>query len=605
MASACALLVACALAAGVLERPAEGASSNVTVTFNIASMTSISLAGCPAGARTLGTVLPGVPAVTSTDCTVQFGSSNDTSRLRLLQSDNSNTAMFAWTVGTKDTGFNAAPAGVRQVAPPGGGFGANPQWHGSGMLDVAVDGDVLKGGDVADTFTVGRWSAAGALETATWGGGDGYASVDVAVDDVAMTDNRPGNLQLLRSGKVVVAGVGQTAGNDKVAVARFDAAGVIDGSFGGGDGVVSFVVPGANGARSASALEIPDGSLLVSGTTDLDAYYVAKLTTAGVLDTGFGGGDGIWSTPAAATTAGGTTILLDDGRFLYVAAADGRPWIARFTRAGELDTTFAAGAGWSSPAIGTRNGAQSGGFVDATGNIYVLGDNQLGCSHVAITRYTSAGAADTAWAAGDATITHTAIGASWECADFGSNVQLGDGRFCFGGDHFTTTARYWIGCFLPDGSFDPTFGSSGLVEFAGPTGIESAGGGLAGANGRIYAGGGSGDLTIMALGSDAQTIPDYAHPGTNFASAGGAFGACLRTSASATPTWPTAPGLDCSADGAHWRGIARLGTDATAEIATAAAAVTTATASLRFGARAGGTAKGSFLAPLTFEVLAP
>jgi hypothetical protein len=201
--------------------------------------------------------------------------------------------------------------------------------------------------------------------------------------------------------------------------------------------------------------------------------------------------------------------------------------------------------------------------------------------------------------------TVTGIGSTFQCADIGDTVELGDGRFCTGGDQASGAVQgYWAGCFLATGVLDTSFNGTGFVKLTA-TNVESGGGGFAMANGRIYLGGGLGDWTIATIGSDAQSIPDYVNPTTNFASAGGAFGVCLRDVANATATWNVAPANNCAGDGNWWNGVPAYAAAAPAQVATGASTVTTAQAKLRFGARPGGTAKGAFVAPIFVEVIAP
>ncbi|MCW2923224.1 MAG: hypothetical protein JWM98_628, partial [Thermoleophilia bacterium] len=75
---------------------ATGASSAVVVSMTVPSATQIDGSGCTTdtpGITAFGVVQPGTSALSSADCVVQFGSSNDTSMLRLYQSDLAGTAM--------------------------------------------------------------------------------------------------------------------------------------------------------------------------------------------------------------------------------------------------------------------------------------------------------------------------------------------------------------------------------------------------------------------------------------------------------------------------------------------------------------------------------
>jgi photosystem II stability/assembly factor-like uncharacterized protein len=72
------------------------ASNNVVVSMTVPSATTLDASTCPSydPARTsFGTLLPGAAAVTTADCNVLFGSTNDTATLRTYQSDATSSAM--------------------------------------------------------------------------------------------------------------------------------------------------------------------------------------------------------------------------------------------------------------------------------------------------------------------------------------------------------------------------------------------------------------------------------------------------------------------------------------------------------------------------------
>src|SRR5690606_21911777 len=105
---------------------AGGASSGTVVGATVPSATSIDASGCPsqtAGITQLGLLLPGSSTVTSLDCIVEFGSSNDTSMLRLHQQDGYGQAMFGAPTGVLDTnsgdGDHFSTDGKAYVNPTG------------------------------------------------------------------------------------------------------------------------------------------------------------------------------------------------------------------------------------------------------------------------------------------------------------------------------------------------------------------------------------------------------------------------------------------------------------------------------------------------------
>src|SRR5687767_10565538 len=72
------------------------AASSVTVSLTVASATDLDASLCAtgsAGRTDFGTVLPGQPYVSGTDCTITWGSTNDSAALRVGQLDSGGTAM--------------------------------------------------------------------------------------------------------------------------------------------------------------------------------------------------------------------------------------------------------------------------------------------------------------------------------------------------------------------------------------------------------------------------------------------------------------------------------------------------------------------------------
>src|SRR5262249_51645402 len=119
-------------------------------------------------------------------------------------------------------------------------------------------------------------------------------------------------------GKIVA--VGQTYGNfygDGWLVARFDTAGNLDGTF--GIRGTTFLKPsGINFEDQARSVAIQaDGRLVVTGTTDnASGFHLARLDTAGNLDSTFGV-SGIVNTPPSSGAAQSTDVALQaDGNIV-------------------------------------------------------------------------------------------------------------------------------------------------------------------------------------------------------------------------------------------------------------------------------------------------
>ena len=188
----------------------------------------------------------------------------------------------------------------------------------SGSIFIAGDtnGDLgeMSGGSM-DAFVV-KLNSTGALDT-TFGGSDGIAQFGEITLPGTANDGSDyvSTLFVTDSGNIFIAGttygsLGETSGgNSDGYIAKLDSVGVLDSTFGGGDGIAQLgdtTVGGAadNGSDSIKSLFIDSsGKIIVTGYTDGSLgetngggydLFVAKLDSTGtIFDAAFSGGDGI------------------------------------------------------------------------------------------------------------------------------------------------------------------------------------------------------------------------------------------------------------------------------------------------------------------------
>jgi uncharacterized delta-60 repeat protein len=163
---------------------------------------------------------------------------------------------------------------------------------------------------------------------------------------VAMLDFSPQAIAVQPDGKAIVVG----SGNLDVAVARLTLSGALDTTFGNG-GVVRFAVRDDADRANAVALQA-DGKILVAGEGSYAAgnssgdAFVARLTSAGALDSTFGtGGRFIIDLTRDGSTGGfdyaQRVVAFPDGKIVFAARVQGKGIsLLALTAAGALDATF-------------------------------------------------------------------------------------------------------------------------------------------------------------------------------------------------------------------------------------------------------------------------
>ncbi|MCW2924474.1 MAG: Hemolysin-type calcium-binding region [Thermoleophilia bacterium] len=597
------VLAATCLAAAVassLAASSPGASSTVTVTLDVASATSMSTGGCSAAAaRNLGTVLPGTTALTSADCTLGFGSTNDTSMVLLSQLDGGGSTMARPSDGPLDTAWNGTGKATTS-------FGSNvkvgsvlPRPDGKVWVVGSTNGDA----DVA----VARFLATGAIDTTF--DGDGRLTFPRG------SSNGPSWAALQPDGKLVITAAVNAATMD-LGVFRMNTDGTLDTTF-AGDGRAEVDDPAVDFSYSFPAVA-SDGSILVAAQTNVGAGRVVKLTSSGVADATFSG-DGIAPVqlPGDPLTIPESVVALSGGRVAF--GSESGPGgnfdlgIGVLTAAGVPDTSFSTD-GYARLVVGanfhTEDPATIAASLDET---TLVGEMEDDAGNAVFARWRlSDGGLDTTFDVdGMATIAIPGMR-----TDTDHLLVQPDGRTVY--TYGTVTAgntNFGVMRLRQDGSLDPTFDTDGKVEYTVLAGADRPEHAALGLDGSLYvtgsvANGSYDDVGVIKL--RGTPIPDF-QSGVNDWLTGGMFGACLR----AVGGGATAPGgtfwtadtvdADCADGNADpWRPIVADTTTLGTKVAQSPANSITGTASLRFGTRVPLTqSPGAYVAPIAVTVLAP
>lgn len=331
-----------------------------------------------------------------------------------------------------------------------------------GAIYVSADGAVAGEGYNAIAL---KYDLNGDLDT-TWGGGDGIFSYNSG----GTQNDGASALALDDSNNLYVAGYSSASGSNDFYVWKLDADGELDTTWGGGDGIaIPFSSSGNDNIRGIELAS--DGGLLVGGSgsvTDEGTNVVlAKLDVDGVLDTTWGGGDGVVTYNSSGTRTDLTVkMFVDDDDNIYVAGyqyavfASADAHILKFDSNGDLDAT------WDDDGILTYDSGGRESFEDVLlhddGYVYVTGRTSANAGDLIIQRYDTNGDLDPDFGTAG-TVTYDIGGGDNSGADLAIDendriVAIGYGVVDGGYD-----AVMWR--YTPDGTLDISFGNTAVTDF--------------------------------------------------------------------------------------------------------------------------------------------
>jgi uncharacterized delta-60 repeat protein len=324
-------------------------------------------------------------------------------------------------------------------------------------------------------FLVARYNADGSLDTSFGSGGHtvtDFGSSNDAADTVALQPQANGTSKILAAG-LTTASVKKGTGGDEGALARYNANGTLDTTFGSNGKVITSL---AGKSLWVDAMTVDSsGRILVAGETDGVTPTLVRYTPNGALDTSFGTG-GVLMTNISAINSVVKVVLQPDGKIVLAcdpldpATNSWEFMTARFNANGTADTTFGSG-GEVTTHLGTSD--QIGGVtLQGDGKIVVSGSEGDSTSPLALylLRYNADGSLDATFGAGGTVAVQAPGGQA--IADQGSGVVVqADGKIIAGGLFADATGQNVLLAALrvnPDGSVDTGYGNGGwaTVPFA-------------------------------------------------------------------------------------------------------------------------------------------
>jgi len=336
----------------------------------------------------------------------------------------------------------------------------------------------------AGGFALARYEATGALDP-TFGTG-GLVATDIGPSGQAFA------AALQTDGKIVAAGEVAPAGYCcQFALARYNANGSLDPAFGTG-GVVTTSFGGLTQAFAVAIQD--DGKIVVAGSTyspSIGDVALARYNSNGSLDPTFGTGGQV-TTDLGGTDGANDVVIRPDGRILVVGGGGPGHDFALVLSApdGTLDSSFGTGG-----KVTTDFGGQDTAHavrLQTDGKIVVVG---TGAERFALARYGANGSLDPTFG-GDGRVAIQFTGDNIESAE-GIAIQA-DGKIVAAGWAFSSfTQGFALARFEADGSPDVSFGNLGRVFTAFAGGDAAVRAVALQTDGKIVAGGGAGPCTPL------------------------------------------------------------------------------------------------------------
>ena len=197
-------------------------------------------------------------------------------------------------------------------------------------------------------------------------------------------------------GKILVGGKSYDGSNERFGLARYNANGSLDTTF-GGDGKVTTDVGSGNDYIHSITVQ-SDGKILAAGysfsVSDGYDFSMTRYNANGSLDTSFSGDGKVFTDFGFGAHKGYSVTVQDDGKILVAGISNADFALARYNVNGSLDTSFGVD-GKVTTAIGSGDDYGYDVTVQSDGKILVAGYSDNGSYDLALTRYNADGSLDT------------------------------------------------------------------------------------------------------------------------------------------------------------------------------------------------------------------
>ncbi len=404
------------------------------------------------------------------------------------------------SVGNLDLGFGNAGKVLTTVGT------ANSQ---ANAIIVQNDNRIVAAGVASNghdnDFALLRYNPDGSLDTT-------FGVRGQVLTDFGHGDDEALALALQANGKIVAAGSATDGSHRDIALARYNKDGSLDPTFGIAGKVTFAFASTSTEVATALALQTTndptaDDNIVVAGQagTAHQDMAVARFNANGTPDSSFGSGGGTLIDFGVGDAVAAALGLQADGKIVVAGKAvqqhssgTNRDFaLARLTASGALDNSFGT-AGKVTTDFGFGDDAASSLAIQGTGDIVLAGQMTDGkFNFIALARYTPAGVLDASFGTGGTTLgpqgtITTSVGASDDAAN--ALVIQPNGRLVVAGRTLIDvsgipTQNLALARYTADGAVDQTFGINGQVTTAVGSGAAVANGVAATADGKLVVAG--------------------------------------------------------------------------------------------------------------------
>ena len=303
--------------------------------------------------------------------------------------------------GTPDNSFNTNGRAVTSFSRSLDNF--NVGIDSTGRI-TAVAGRTVDNSNITGDVAIARFTAAGQLDTTFDGDGKAtpiFSSQSIAAGFAILSD---GSL-LLAGSEAVTPLASTPNVNRHMLVVKFGADGAVATGFGRTGRVSTPIQFADNTDDVARGMVLQsDGKFVVVGLSGtrgtqpgLSDFAVARYNANGSLDKTFGGTGHVRTAVGTGDDIANAVAVQSDGKIVVVGSATSANGfqfaIVRYNTDGTLDTTFNS-TGKVFTSFGTGNSAAQGVEIDATGKIVVAGYRYTTSSELVVARYNPDGTLD-------------------------------------------------------------------------------------------------------------------------------------------------------------------------------------------------------------------